>query len=197
VCKHFPCLRKLGVVKNKYLHPIFGWTLRLYIYIYICSIQFDHHHHTGKGRICYPRSYGPETMANNIILLLASITSTTTFIHAFSLSHRWQKHHCCYNPHPLQRHNNHYTPSSRFPIDTVLPLPLLSYQLIRRRFFLMMNSPSENLETGQLYKEDQVRKPSQTKVHTVTVCVVPPPENDHVWQVLSEMRLILKDPGYY
>ncbi|CAJ1929143.1 unnamed protein product [Cylindrotheca closterium] len=35
------------------------------------------------------------------------------------------------------------------------------------------------------------------KLHSVTVCMVPPPENEHVWEQVSEMRRTLQDPGYY
>jgi len=35
------------------------------------------------------------------------------------------------------------------------------------------------------------------KAHTATVCVVPPPENIHVWREVSKIRSELKDPGYF
>lgn len=41
------------------------------------------------------------------------------------------------------------------------------------------------------------RQEAPKKLHSVTVCMVPPPENEYVWQQVSEMRRILKDPGYY
>eukprot|EP00532_Pseudo-nitzschia_australis_P007226 CAMPEP_0168167402 /NCGR_PEP_ID=MMETSP0139_2-20121125/2529_1 /TAXON_ID=44445 /ORGANISM="Pseudo-nitzschia australis, Strain 10249 10 AB" /LENGTH=368 /DNA_ID=CAMNT_0008084639 /DNA_START=276 /DNA_END=1382 /DNA_ORIENTATION=+ len=60
-----------------------------------------------------------------------------------------------------------------------------------------MKSASENLEDGSQTEEEHARKPPLTKVHTVTVCIVPPPDNVYVWKALSEMRLRLKDPGFY
>jgi hypothetical protein len=45
--------------------------------------------------------------------------------------------------------------------------------------------------------KNRTKSRNNNKVHTVTVCVVPPPENVHVWQALSEIRFQLKDPGYY
>jgi 2'-5' RNA ligase len=39
--------------------------------------------------------------------------------------------------------------------------------------------------------------PPSKAVHTVTVCLVPPPEYSKVWDTVSEMRRKLKDPGYY
>jgi len=35
------------------------------------------------------------------------------------------------------------------------------------------------------------------KVHTLTVCMVPPPEYQDVWETICQMRRQLKDPGYY
>ena len=35
------------------------------------------------------------------------------------------------------------------------------------------------------------------KVHTLTVCIVPPPEYYEVWQRISNMRETLQDPGYF
>jgi hypothetical protein len=63
----------------------------------------------------------------------------------------------------------------------------------------MMNLSPGNPEIGQVSEEEKKssKKTRQTKVHTVTVCVTPPPENVHVWQALSEIRFQLKDPGYY
>ena len=57
-------------------------------------------------------------------------------------------------------------------------------------------------------KEEQQRQCNDDnqiirKVHTVTVCMVPPPpttatpDNQRVWNKISEMRRQLKDPGYY
>ena len=64
-----------------------------------------------------------------------------------------------------------------------------------------MNLSAGDLEGDQTLEkeetEDKPRKSPPTKLHTVTVCVVPPPENVRVWQTLSEIRKILKDPGYY
>lgn len=51
---------------------------------------------------------------------------------------------------------------------------------------------------GVIGKEDTFCKPQQiAKVHTTTVCMVPPPENNHVWEIVSKMRRDLRDPGYY
>jgi 2'-5' RNA ligase len=37
-----------------------------------------------------------------------------------------------------------------------------------------------------------------SKVHHVTVCMVPPPEdNAYLWEILSAMRRQMKDPGYF
>ena len=65
-----------------------------------------------------------------------------------------------------------------------------------------MKSSDKGREKYQLCEEEEApaekcKKSKQTKVHTVTVCVVPPPENIHVWQTLSQIRRELKDPGYY
>ncbi|KAG7357366.1 2'-5' RNA ligase superfamily-domain containing protein [Nitzschia inconspicua] len=35
------------------------------------------------------------------------------------------------------------------------------------------------------------------KLHTVTVCMVPPPENVHIWETVSQLRHQLRDPGYF
>ncbi|KAG7350505.1 2'-5' RNA ligase superfamily-domain containing protein [Nitzschia inconspicua] len=35
------------------------------------------------------------------------------------------------------------------------------------------------------------------KLHTVTVCMVPPPENVHVWETVSQLRHQLRDPGFF
>eukprot|EP00536_Pseudo-nitzschia_multiseries_P006671 jgi/Psemu1/193662/e_gw1.145.99.1 len=62
-----------------------------------------------------------------------------------------------------------------------------------------MSSSSEALGDESHPTENQAAPKAQlhTKVHTVTVCVVPPPENIRVWKALSEMRSKLKDPGFY
>lgn len=44
-------------------------------------------------------------------------------------------------------------------------------------------------------KEGNAPKPK--KLHTVTVCVVPPPQHKDVWTTVSDMRRKLKDPGYF
>jgi 2'-5' RNA ligase len=38
---------------------------------------------------------------------------------------------------------------------------------------------------------------SLQKVHHVTVCMVPPPEDTAVWKTVGDMRRQLRDPGYY
>jgi 2'-5' RNA ligase len=45
--------------------------------------------------------------------------------------------------------------------------------------------------------EGSYEKPFSTKVHTVTVCVVPPSDHERVWEVVSDMRRTLQDPGYF
>ena len=35
------------------------------------------------------------------------------------------------------------------------------------------------------------------KVHTVTVCVVPPPDSVQTWEIIQKFRAELKDPGFY
>ena len=52
----------------------------------------------------------------------------------------------------------------------------------------------------QQQDQTEVQKQSPTtarKDHTLTVCMVPPPDAEHVWDVVSQMRKELKDPGYY
>eukprot|EP00980_Cylindrotheca_fusiformis_P009301 scaffold2042_cov123-Cylindrotheca_fusiformis.AAC.8 len=39
--------------------------------------------------------------------------------------------------------------------------------------------------------------PPKKKLHSVTVCMVPPPEYKYVWETISNFRLKLKDPGFY
>ena len=35
------------------------------------------------------------------------------------------------------------------------------------------------------------------KVHTLTVCMVPPPSNVEVWNTVYQMRELLRDPGLF
>ena len=69
------------------------------------------------------------------------------------------------------------------------------------RFHSVMNSSAGEMESDQTLEtkkvEDKPKKSQPTKLHTVTVCVVPPPENLRVWETLAEIRKELKDPGYY
>ena len=44
--------------------------------------------------------------------------------------------------------------------------------------------------------DDSLSKPLP-KIHTLTVCIVPPPSNMEVWQTLSQMRELLQDPGFF
>jgi 2'-5' RNA ligase len=46
-------------------------------------------------------------------------------------------------------------------------------------------------------ESDEAPPPSSKQVHHVTICMVPPPEATQVWKTVSEMRMQLKDPGYY
>jgi 2'-5' RNA ligase len=50
-------------------------------------------------------------------------------------------------------------------------------------------------------KEENSRQESSPlpikKIHSVTVCLVPPPKYQEVWKTVSGMRLELKDPGFY
>lgn len=57
----------------------------------------------------------------------------------------------------------------------------------------MVSSSTTNNDDG----DDDNGRPSFQKVHSVTVCMVPPPEYQYVWEVLSDMRQKLKDPGLY
>merc|ERR1712060_885932 len=57
----------------------------------------------------------------------------------------------------------------------------------------MVSSSTTNNNDG----DDDNRPPSFKKLHSVTVCMVPPPEYQYVWEVLSDMRQQLKDPGFY
>lgn len=131
-------------------------------------------------------------MLNKILLALSTATcllDSAAFINAyFSLYTRnWHQH------------KNRHRSQQRF--STKVLLTSSNCQLVCRRSFSMMYFSAGNLEIDQVFKEEEekkLRKKSrQTKVHTVTVCVTPPPENVHVWQALSEMRFQLKDPGYY
>ena len=59
------------------------------------------------------------------------------------------------------------------------------------------------IEEKQQRQSDDDNQIVIRKVHTVTVCMVPPPpttatpDNQRVWNKISEMRRQLKDPGYY
>jgi 2'-5' RNA ligase len=59
----------------------------------------------------------------------------------------------------------------------------------------MITSTSNTTDTTANRTSDEKRY--STKVHTVTVCVVPPPDNERVWTVVSDMRRTLQDPGYF
>jgi hypothetical protein len=46
--------------------------------------------------------------------------------------------------------------------------------------------------------KSSLKLPLPKKVHTVTVCVVPPPEQSNdTWDIIQSYRVELKDPGYY
>lgn len=68
--------------------------------------------------------------------------------------------------------------------------PLRQYHRIATT---MLSSISVS-NTGNI--SDKEEHPAK-KVHTVTVCVVPPPEYREVWETISQMRQQLKDPGYH
>ena len=54
----------------------------------------------------------------------------------------------------------------------------------------------EHQQQDQAQRQEQ-EPPTFRKDHTLTVCMVPPPDAVHVWDVVSQMRKELKDPGYY
>lgn len=49
----------------------------------------------------------------------------------------------------------------------------------------------------QASDNDRVPPPQPKKIHSVTVCMVPPPEYTYVWETISDFRLKMKDPGFY
>ena len=63
------------------------------------------------------------------------------------------------------------------------------------------NNDEKTYEEETLSKDKHEDKtttgPSIKKVHTVTVCLVPPPKYGDLWEAIGQMRLELKDPGFY
>ena len=60
------------------------------------------------------------------------------------------------------------------------------------------NASDSHGDSQQNTQSSSSSSPSNPKkVHTLTVCMVPPPSEKHVWTQLSEMRAFLKDPGFY
>ena len=60
------------------------------------------------------------------------------------------------------------------------------------------NHENYSNQDNQMFKDDEKKKFKNMKtVHTVTVCVVPPPENIDTWKILQRFRTELKDPGFY
>lgn len=121
---------------------------------------------------------------NKILLVLSTATcilDKASSVNAFSSFHRnWYRHR--HHPHHLHFLSSRSSNSKNPP----------------QVFFSVMNSSTGSLKRDQSCQEENSRRKSQhTKVHSVTVCVVPPPENVHVWQTLSKMRKELKDPGYF
>ena len=142
----------------------------------------------------------------SLVLLTAttSITVKTGLISAFSSriyagSRKWEQRHLHLSGYRTLRNNHHSLgPSLKYRSEFV------------RTSFSMMETSGGNSEKGrQLSSEVQTIKSQQrkqkeqqqqqqpNKAHTVTVCMVPPPESTNVWKTLSEMRFRLKDPGYY
>jgi 2'-5' RNA ligase len=89
-------------------------------------------------------------------------------------------------------------------------IQLLSSSQVINKSTKMASSPSDHnnndkgvpIENHHLHCQTQAHSQtpesqSPPKVHSVTVCMVPPPEQTETWKILSEMRLQLKDPGYY
>ena len=57
---------------------------------------------------------------------------------------------------------------------------------------------SEALESRQKCdSDDAIPEKSLAKLHTMTVCMVPPPHNKSVWEVVTKARTELKDPGLF
>lgn len=72
----------------------------------------------------------------------------------------------------------------------------------RPQAFLSMLSSFGSSDTPEdaLIAEEVKRSPPNTrprKLHTLTVCMVPPPEYTDVWDRLGRIREHLKDPGYF
>ncbi|CAB9502315.1 expressed unknown protein [Seminavis robusta] len=62
----------------------------------------------------------------------------------------------------------------------------------------MQQSPSEKPPEGTTDEQATTKAaPKPRKVHHMSVCMVPPPSNKHVWKAVSQMRRQLNDPGYY
>jgi len=54
-----------------------------------------------------------------------------------------------------------------------------------------------SLDSARMDGEELSPPSPPKKLHSITVCMVPPPEYETVWKSVSEMRLRLKDPGFY
>jgi len=136
-------------------------------------------------------------MAGDIVMLnkiLLALSTTTCLLDSTAFSYAYFS---LYTRNWHQYKNRH---RSRQRFSTKVLLTSSNCQLVCGRSFSMMNFSAGNLEIDQVSEEEEKKprkKSRQTKVHTVTICVTPPPENVHVWQALSEMRFQLKDPGYY
>ena len=66
---------------------------------------------------------------------------------------------------------------------------------------VLLSTPQDIIDMAHMdEKDDSINEnlmPIYQKVHTSTVCMVPPEDNTFVWEQLSKARLQLRDPGYY
>lgn len=125
---------------------------------------------------------------NRILLIVSTATyilDKASIARAFSSFHNQNK-----RIPSFQRHRHHFCClSSRSSNSDKGSLASIS----------RMSSSAGSQERDKSSREEEKNNSNSqnTKAYTVTVCVVPPPENVEVWQALSDIRKELKDPGYF
>lgn len=91
------------------------------------------------------------------------------------------------------------TPKGPFLYFVIFMSIILPKSCAFRSSFQFRRIPSSHIvrmQTSSDIMEDEDPK-AVKKIHSVTVCMVPPPVNKIVWESVSEMRQKLRDPGLY